>query len=398
VLVVCEHSATHYSGGRYHSWIMAEAIAAGNAEVVIWTTERPLLVRDFEDYPGHDRITLYVDPDFSTRPPGGFNAIILSQHMGLDWAPYLAAVSAARSLNAPLVCLDFEATKWFNAENAQKRTVLRTAAFWATGRYADVILSSTQYGSERAREYYRPFRPSLAFRYCPPSINSIAADSVAANRVNQIICIARLNTVSRHKGITALLNVFSDQIAGYDFVIIGSMPEETEIQLHKAAEVHGVNLMVKSGLTDREKFKEIKKSRLMVFLSTFEGFGYPPVEALYCGTPCIVNPLPVLKEISGNALIYLNGAAQDLPLVVKKALERTEPLIPPNDHHRISRNVSFESYVERLDQILNDLEAPDHRPVVARARVAADIGAFMLVGYLSKWIYRRFRRKAHVAR
>ena len=40
VLFVAPHHATMYSGGRYHAWIMAEAIAAGGADVIVWTTER----------------------------------------------------------------------------------------------------------------------------------------------------------------------------------------------------------------------------------------------------------------------------------------------------------------------------------------------------------------------
>jgi glycosyltransferase involved in cell wall biosynthesis len=39
-----------------------------------------------------------------------------------------------------------------------------------------------------------------------------------------------------------------------------------------------------------------------VFPSYFEGYGYPPVEALYCGTPCVAYALPVLKEVCGEHL------------------------------------------------------------------------------------------------
>lgn len=395
VLFVAPHHATMYSGGRYHAWIMAEAIAAGGADVIVWTTERPFLIRDFETYPSHGRIGLHIDPDFSTRPSGTFTAVVLAPHLRMDWGPYMAAVSAARNLNAPMVFLDFEAPAWFNAENAQQRSIFRTAAFWASARYADVILSSTAYSSERAREYYRPYRPSLAFRYCYPSINSIAADSVKADRVKQIICISRLNKGNQHKGIAELLDVFSDHITGYSMVVIGTMPQETEAQLRRAADAHGVKFILKSGLTDREKFEEIKKSRLMVFLSTFEGFGYPPLEALYCGTPCIVNPLPVLREVSGDALIYLNGAAPNLTQTIQDALERKEPFVPPRDRERISQTVRFESYVARLDHLFADLEKPEHRPVAACARGAADFGAFMLVGNFFKWVYRAVRPKAY---
>ncbi len=373
ILIVAPHHAIGYTGGRYHAWMMTEALAAGGADVVAWTTAQPFLMRDFLTYPSHGRIELHIDPDFVRPPEGPFDVIFLTPNQSMDWGPYVAAVSTARKLAAPLVFLDFEAPTWFNAENANQRSILRTAPFWASSRYADVILSSTAYGSERAREYYRPYRPAEAFRYCYLSINSIVADSVEAERANQIVCIARLDGANRHKGITALRDVFSDDIAGFTFVVIGTMPEETESQLREIANARGIKFVRKSGLTDREKFEEIKKSRLMVFLSTFEGFGLPPVEALYCGTPCIVNPLPVLKEVSGDALIYLEGGSSDLTQCVMKAIARTEPLVPTAERERIARMVRFESYVARLDDLLGNLKMRKDKPVAACARGAAGI-------------------------
>lgn len=392
VLIVSRHNSSRYSGGRYHAWIMTEAFAAGGADVVVWTTEQPFLLRDFKDYPDHDRISLHIDPYFSTPPQGSFDAVILAPDQAVDWSPYVAAVSIARSQGAPFVLLDFEAPKWFNAENAGRRSIFRTASVWFSARYADVILSSTAYGSEHAREYYKPQKPANAFRYCYPSVNSIVADRVTADRADQIICIARITPASQHKGVTSLLDVFTDDLAGYSFVIIGTMPKENEDRLRRAAEAHGINFVVKWGLTDHEKFEEIKRSRLMVFLSTFEGFGYPPVEALYCGVPCIVNPLPVLREVSGDAPIYLKDASDNLSEVVKEALDRTEPLVSPADRDRIWSRVNFDSYVERLAKLLSDLESPEFTPVAARTRGGIDFGIFVLVGRITRWLYRCVRR------
>ena len=42
----------------------------------------------------------------------------------------------------------------------------------------------------------------------------------------------------------------------------------------------------------------------MVFPSSFEGFGIPPMEALACGIPCICSDIPILKEVYKDYVEY----------------------------------------------------------------------------------------------
>lgn len=67
-------------------------------------------------------------------------------------------------------------------------------------------------------------------------------------------------------------------------------------------------------------------ARALVFPSLYEGFGIPPLEALACGIPAIVSDIPVMREIFGNAVHYLD------PAVFSLNLERTlaEPVDPPD--------------------------------------------------------------------
>ncbi len=43
-----------------------------------------------------------------------------------------------------------------------------------------------------------------------------------------------------------------------------------------------------------------------VYPSLYEGFGIPPLEAMSCGTPTIVSAISVLKEVCGDAALYVN--------------------------------------------------------------------------------------------
>ena len=43
-----------------------------------------------------------------------------------------------------------------------------------------------------------------------------------------------------------------------------------------------------------------------VYPSLYEGFGIPPLEAMCCGAPTIVSAIPALKEVCGDASLYIN--------------------------------------------------------------------------------------------
>lgn len=59
-----------------------------------------------------------------------------------------------------------------------------------------------------------------------------------------------------------------------------------------------------------------------VYLSLYEGFGLPPLEALACGTPVIVSDIPVLREVTADASIRV--APDDADAVAEALLLAAE--------------------------------------------------------------------------
>lgn len=67
---------------------------------------------------------------------------------------------------------------------------------------------------------------------------------------------------------------------------------------------------------DEELLKYISRAKALVLPSMYEGFGIPPLEAMYLGTSAIVSDIPVLKEIYQNLPVtfFKAGDANDLKI------------------------------------------------------------------------------------
>ena len=125
-------------------------------------------------------------------------------------------------------------------------------------------------------------------------------------------------------------------------------------QWEKEAAKFGIAIDVKFKISDEEKFREIKRSCLVLFPSYFEGYGYPPIEALFCNVPCVAFDLPVVRETCGDHIYYV-------PVGDWGAFREKIAYVLANDknydhlHRQIVPIATFESYAERMNTIVQDL-------------------------------------------
>jgi glycosyltransferase involved in cell wall biosynthesis len=363
------HPVKGYSGGRYHAWILGEALAARGSAVTLWTTAVPQYAADFELYPGHVNIHCHLDPEFLNPPRGAFDWVIVIPDRGSPLAVYEGWLLFAFRHRARLALLNFESPNWFNALSGTPADPSLWAGWSLVSRFCDVIISSAEESTRYATTFYSQTPASCRFVSCPPAINSKVADSVESGaRAQQICVIARLGGSNyAHKGGFDLVEAIGPAMAGFELVFLVGMStvQEDFLAAVKArAARHDVRLRFINGASDLEKFTEIKRSRLTLFLSRFEGFGYPPVESLYCGTACIAYELPVLREISGDGLIYVPAGDLDtLRAAIDKVLHG-----PQMDgawlRAQVEHVACFESFVARVSEAFDPAGAA---PPIGRA-------------------------------
>jgi len=78
-------------------------------------------------------------------------------------------------------------------------------------------------------------------------------------------------------------------------------------------------------------------ARALVFPSDDEGFGLPTIEALACGTPVVASDLPVLREVLGDRVTFVEQGDLEGLLAAGVAARRPAPAPPAWTWHDAAR-------------------------------------------------------------
>ena len=355
IAIFVKNAADVYSGGRYLSMVIAEALAQSGHTVYYVTNQRPMFYSDFETLPAHGRVILTISPDFSMGLPNVKSDLVLLIP-GMDRDPdfFLKGLYYARLWRSRVGLMSFEDPLWFNALAPEPRPVELWNHWVMVSQHANLILNMSALGSANARKFYRNTPSFTVFGDAHPAINSMVCDAVPdPPREKRIMVISRFSK-DIHKGGGRLPELMDEKMRGHTLVMLvgtGSVDPELKQQIESKAKKLGIRIDYKYKLTDKEKFHEIKRCCLMIFPSLFEGYGYPPVEAQYCNVPCVCFDLPVLREHSGIGLYYVpHGDWAAFKLEVARVLTEGK------DHSHLKAHIApvakLEYYGEKLSGIL----------------------------------------------
>lgn len=116
-----------------------------------------------------------------------------------------------------------------------------------------------------------------------------------------------------HKNLDRLINAIKE--TPYRLCIIGKISEENLRQLSKA----GITYENYFNLTHQEVFEKYVAADLVCFVSLFEGFGVPIIEANIVGRPLITSHIEPMRSIASDSACLVNPTDID---AIKEAIRR----------------------------------------------------------------------------
>lgn len=137
-----------------------------------------------------------------------------------------------------------------------------------------------------------------------------------------ILAVGHFEKRKNYINLLEAVAILRDRCNPITLVIIGNDSGELNSIKNR---IHSLKLTshvkILSGLSDSEVRCAYKLCSMLVFPSTYEGFGIPVLEAMAAGCPMALSDIPVFREITENNGVYFqNNEVEDIIFAIEKVL------------------------------------------------------------------------------
>ncbi|MHB1134957.1 MAG: glycosyltransferase family 4 protein [Chloroflexota bacterium] len=262
------------------------------------------------------------------------------------WAPLAVARDGVRVLHSlgyvqPLLApyknvVTFHDLSYYlypRSFNAANRLYLQTFSRWSARRATRLIAVSENTKRDLVRLLAVPAdKVDVVPHGIEPEFRQLPAAEVAEFRRRRGLperFLLFLGTIEPRKNLNTLLDA-------YALLKRDGLPQQLVVAGARGWQWQGVFGRVEQlGLTDDVIFPGFlpdseqplwyNAADLFVYPSLYEGFGFPPLEAMACGTPVVASDTSALPEVVADAgLLFDPRSAESLALCVRRALWEPE--------------------------------------------------------------------------
>ena len=204
----------------------------------------------------------------------------------------------------------FAHPEWFGwREGARRRLLTRLSA-----RRARIVLTDTQFSREEIQAHLGLPASRIAVvplgAGLPAVLRGDRAQAARAGRAGRDHLVLFVGSVFNRRRVPDLIAAFrlvAGRLPDAKLEIIGenrTFPPQDLDALARASGA-GDRIRVRSYVPDDDLADAFSRASAFAFLSEYEGFGLPPLEALAAGIPPVVLDTPVAREVCGAAACYV---------------------------------------------------------------------------------------------
>lgn len=222
------------------------------------------------------------------------------------------------------------------------------------------VVTISNFSKDEVLKYYKDETPTrISATYVGiDHFKKVAIDRQHGEWVNSItqntpFCIA-VGASYPHKNIDTILAVAKRlENTPLKFIIVNKNNKYFLGIQQKSRELGLTNVIFLSYVSDEKLAALYKSASLNLYLSLYEGFGIPPAEALFFGTPSLLSNRGSLPEVYEGIMELINPLDLDL-IAAKTLLLIKNPAIP--DFEKLKSKYSWENVSKNTYQLICKLQ------------------------------------------
>jgi glycosyltransferase involved in cell wall biosynthesis len=290
-----------------------------------------------KDYTKAKIIEDYTDP-YSINGLLSFNKKFINKHCQALIVPnFLVPCGITipiHSVMHDLIFLDIKQTVNGKADYFIKKFLLKRGL-----KRSKSVACVSRFTLDRVNFHFKKYVKKCYVNYNGLSKEIIEYEKQGKNieKTNTIIFVGN---VKRHKGLDTLLEAYKAVNDKFKLKIIGEREGFlTGLEIDES-KYNGVEFTGK--LTSEKLYDEIKAARYLVQPSVYEGFGLPPLEAMYLGTQPIISKIPVFEEIYNGLPVKFFDDVEDLSRLLTTAPDSFDC------RQKLIEQFSFDKFVQAI--------------------------------------------------
>ncbi len=242
----------------------------------------------------------------------------------------------------------------FQYKNIYIKNFIDKYTWFSAYKYAKnwkLLLASTNYGKEKIKEFLGVEDEKIKVLY-----HSIEHDIFYRVKENPYpddnkIHVLTVSDFNPRKKLDILYQAISQEkdFTLYHIGPVNGWTERYNILKNMATKTDNIKIL---GPVSIEKLREYySNADIFVYLSIDEGFGYPPLEAMACGTNVVVSDIPVFREVYKDQAFYTKD--ENVMDTIKLALKnKKDPVALKN----FTLNYSIDKEINEIINIYNSFE------------------------------------------
>lgn len=203
----------------------------------------------------------------------------------------------------------FAHRQWFAFREGTRRRLLTA---WSARRARQVITDSQFSKSEIARHIGID---ESRITVIPLGVDRASASRIADPESRHDPIVLFVGSIFARRRVDRLIEAFdlvADRVPAAQLEIAGenrTRQPRLDLEALRRRCRHGDRIHIRSYVDDDTRDALYKQASVLAFLSEYEGFGFPPLEALAAGVVPVVLDTPIARETCGPAAHYVSPAA-----------------------------------------------------------------------------------------